>query len=171
MWKVFAKWTLLIAMAILALSGCAKNAAPFREFGSSLGYCDENVQLGRFDISLARSKEYPDYYELVLNTVLAVQPGLAVRVSLVNKNQNYKDLVPFARMNQGEDLSRSFVSRIELQTFQTVVVAPYDGGNTTIVNSRDPRATLCQIPTIDPVNGQQAGSVPSPDGSSGGSFK
>jgi hypothetical protein len=163
MWKAIATWGLLIAMVVIALSGCGQRLPTYVQFASSLGYCDQNSQLGRFDIKLTdASSKYPGYYELVIDTVDDLQDGTEIEVALVNPSQNYKVLVPATQLQKGKQLSDSFISKIDLQNFQTVVIEPFNGGATTPVDNRDPRATLCQLPTVDPVNGQTAGGVPGP---------
>lgn len=140
---------LVLILSLYSVS-CAKRTARRALFQAGVGYCS-NPKLGEFDVVLTADKGTPGLFALQVVTVSVAQAGgQYVRVALANSNLEYEEIVVAALIRPNEVLYEGFVTPQQLQVYDLIVMAPYRGGQGTIMSSQsqDDEA-ICQLPTRD----------------------
>lgn len=141
--------TILVLVALLII-GCGNRFVKRAVFSSGINYCS-NPKLGEFDVTLVRDKNNPGFFAFRINTLNTTQyGGQYVRVAIANADLQFEELVFNSLASQGATLYEGHLSPVQLQKYNLLVIAPYRGGQTSIMSSSSENdEAICQLPTTD----------------------
>ena len=119
-------------------------------FSQGIAYCS-NPKLGQFDVTLSRDKNQPGLYALQINTLqLAQYGGNYVRIAIANEDLKFEELALNTLATPGAPLYEGYLTAVQLQKFDLLVIAPFRGQNSSILSSvSQGDEAICDLPTTD----------------------
>ena len=141
------RWWLIALVFTLALSltSCSKKVYDLQsspDYG--FGYCDGT--LGNFDVYVARSRQDPSLYELVIVPVQLADPGDIARINIANRNPSYREVVHEVVLNPEEQIFAGYLTEEDLQTYDILAITPFDGSGQTFLEQQTDKEAICNLP-------------------------